>query len=87
MDEKEIESKIIDIFVHKLKIDSNIVINTDFKLFSENGIDSLKFVKVIVEIENTFDIEVSDNDLNSTGSFVNIESITKYIINKLKNTN
>ncbi len=47
------------------------------------GINSLIFVKIVVNLESFFDFEFDDNDLNYE-RFQNVEAIYKYIKERVK---
>jgi acyl carrier protein len=48
----------------------------------ELGVNSTKFIKIVVAIEVEFDIEFCDEDLNY-GKFPNLESLVVYVQGKV----
>jgi acyl carrier protein len=70
--EKKIKSIVLD-RLDNLSIDE---INPMAKLTEDLGADSLTIVEIIMELEDTFDIEISDNDIDEKST---IDDIIKYI--------
>jgi acyl carrier protein len=52
------------------------------KTLQEIGIDSLKTVEMIAEIENTFKIHLTDKELNKK-TFQSVNNLIKVILKKL----
>lgn len=50
---------------------------------SSIGLNSVIFIKIVVDLENEFDIEFANEDLEY-GRFKNIQDICDYISNKLE---
>lgn len=50
--------------------------------FSELGINSVSFLKVVVAIETEFDFEFEDDDLNIS-NFKNLKSLANYVNTKI----
>ena len=77
----EIKSKILDIIIKtmNLDIDKSAVAGND--LIAELGINSVDALEIFVWIENEFDIQIDDDDLNSEliGS---LDSIADYVAKK-----
>lgn len=77
----EIKSKILDIIIKtmNLDIDKSTVAGND--LIAELGINSVDALEIFVWIENEFDIQIDDDDLNSEliGS---LDSIADYVAKK-----
>lgn len=73
----EIEKKVLEIF--KSVIENNMI--SDFNLdtaLSDIALNSLSFMKVIVQLEDDFDIEF-DDEMLWTEEFTNIKSVVNYI--------
>ena len=65
-------SRIKEIIIHKLGIEET-KITTDARFIEDLGADSLDTVELIMEFEEEFDIEISDEDaekLTTVGSSV-----------------
>lgn len=58
-------------------LDKNVAINID-TLLNEIGIDSLKYVELVIKLEEHYDIEITDNDLH-IGNFINIYKIIQLL--------
>ena len=69
-------------------VSKNALINAD-KVTEESwigrdhGIDSIKMVEMIINLEDEFDIEVDTSSL-SHQNFANIDLITEYVASKLE---
>lgn len=75
------KNKIINIVKkYSLKIYKDKRINK--KSFQDIGVDSLKTVEMITEIENKFKIQLSDKDLNKK-AFQSVDNFIKIILKKL----
>ena len=75
------KNKIINIVKkYSLKIYRDKRINK--KAFQDIGVDSLKTVEMITEIENKFKIQLSDKDLNKK-AFQSVDNFIKIILKKL----
>lgn len=77
------KEKVIDIIKETLGIDSSREI-TGATDISSLGINSLNFLRIIVEIEETFDVEFDDNELNFD-YFSTIDSVITLIEGKKNN--
>lgn len=64
----DIESTIKTIIIEQLNIELDKTMILQDTNLQEAGMDSIKFIKMIVEIENTFDIEYPDEKLLITES-------------------
>lgn len=75
-------SKILDIIKNKSSktIQNNITEETEI---SSNGIDSISYFNILVELENEFSFEFEDNKILYKG-FKNVEEIIDYILKKSK---
>ncbi|MFE9279639.1 acyl carrier protein [Paenibacillus glucanolyticus] len=82
MSQSEVESKlkklIIDTLGDELSLDN---LEPEDK-FEELGINSVIFIKTVVMIEGTFDIEFEDDDLD-VNNFVDLKSLTKHVYSKI----
>lgn len=77
-----IEKKIVQIVIENINMPKSMeTIGLDMKL-SDIGINSITFIKIIVAIENEFDIEFSDEDLNCD-KFPDLECLISYVKNKI----
>ncbi|MGE5632568.1 MAG: acyl carrier protein [Caulobacteraceae bacterium] len=81
MDKAEISKKVKEIIIKSLglKKDSSEIIGQD--LIAELGINSIDALEIFVWIENTFEIQISDEDL-SAELIASLEGLTDYIYNK-----
>ncbi len=85
MDKKEIKSKLIDMLAMLFPdsgVDKDVLEYTD--LMDDLGMDSITFISIVVEIEDIFEITVSD-DLLLIENFRNVDSIIQ-IVEDAKNT-
>ena len=73
--------KIVDDIADEKYIDNETQLNT--KLI-ELGIDSLRFIRLIVQLEEEFDIEFDDNDL-MLENFKDIQMLITYISDRKRN--
>ncbi len=74
----EIVEQIATIIETNIDFIHNIGMNDDLE---ELGINSLSFIRIVVEIEEKFNLEFEDGDL-SYEKFSTIEDIANYIIEK-----
>ena len=75
----EMKEKIINIFrKHCEFLDDDF----DDKQLEELGIDSLTFIKVVVELENQFGFEFDDDDLDYK-KFPHLDNVCDYINEKI----
>ena len=61
-DRGEVYSALKDTLVDKLKVDSG-TITEDANLFEDLGLDSIDLMTVVMAVEERFNIEVSDEEL------------------------
>ena len=61
---------------------SEVLVETSTDNIIEAGMDSLKIIKLIIEIEEHFDFEFDDDDLTMT-NFVSIDTIAELVTSKL----
>ncbi len=61
MDKAAIKSKIVDIIAEKLGIEKDIIV-PEAHVIDDLGADSLDVVELIMALEETFDIEIPDED-------------------------
>ena len=79
---KEIEMKLVEILkenIPMLKGDAEKILKQDLKSLQVN---SLNFIKIIVTIEDTFDIEFEDSQFNQD-FFGRIENLVDIITQKM----
>lgn len=91
LNQNQIGEKIIRIIMENLpedidpdipyEVPSEITLNTTI---DELNLSSIEFIKIIVELEETFDLEF-DNEMLLFESFTDITSISQYIIRKKSN--
>src|SRR5215217_5861714 len=55
----DVESKIRDILIKRFQVADN-VINTDAEFKKDLGLDSLDVMELVIELENAFNIVISD---------------------------
>lgn len=91
LSKNEIGEKIIKIIMETLpeKIESDISYEAPHDITLETTIDelnlsSIDFIKIIVEMEEVFDLEF-DNEMLLFEAFTDISSISEYIIRKQLN--
>ena len=70
-----IADQIAEIVKRVLKLPSDTFINSDINLFTK-GLDSLKMIEMIVDLEAAFKIEFNDDDLQGK-NFSSIDAITQ----------
>lgn len=80
MKKKEIEAKVIAT-VQTLSDSTQI---KEDSILEDIGITSLKFIRLVVELEKECKMRFEDNDIN-VSLFNNIQDITNYIWNKKNN--
>lgn len=76
-----IEKKIIEIFRVAINISKDINITPDV-FINTLEVNSLNFLKIIVEIEDSFDIEFDDEELNFN-RFNSIKDIAELVKKKI----
>ena len=79
MDKKEIKSKLIDMLAMLFPdsgVDKDVLEYTD--LMDDLGMDSITFISIVVEIEDVFEITVSD-DLLLIENFRHVDSIIQIV--------
>ncbi|MGE5631459.1 MAG: acyl carrier protein [Caulobacteraceae bacterium] len=75
-----IEKKVLDIVIRYLGDDESSCESIKNNL---SEVDSITFIKIVVSLENEFDIEF-DDDMLSVAKFLTIKSIAEYIESKIK---
>jgi len=81
MKDIEIQEKIIKIVERILYIDS---VKTNSLLMKDLGADSLDIVELIMDIEETFEVEIPDSEAKDFGDDITIEDLVKLVQTKLK---
>ena len=78
MDRKKIQDQLITIYKNFLDKEkyTELTLNTQL---NELNINSVDFIKIIIEIENTFDFEFDDDAL-APGTFQTIQDVYNYVI-------
>lgn len=71
------EEKVINIICQAITLESDIVITVD-TLLSDLPFDSIKFIKMVVALENEFDFEFDDEKLLFT-QFQTVKSLIEYV--------
>lgn len=70
-----------------LKVIKEIIENDDINLnqsLKEIGCNSITFVKLVVQIEEIYNIEF-DDDVLMVDKFSSVDSLVKYIVQKIEN--
>jgi acyl carrier protein len=75
-----IEQKLKEIIANELDVNMDIdEIDSEISLYEDGvGLDSISIVNLIVQIEEKFQIEFLEADMNS-GTFSSISALAKYI--------
>lgn len=81
VDFNEIQERVIEVVSRNAVFNADKV-NESSQIRQDHGIDSIKIVELVVDLEEEFDIEV-DNSSLSFDNFATIELITNYVIDKL----
>lgn len=71
------EEKVINIICQAITLESDIVITVD-TLLSDLPFNSIKFIKMVVALENEFDFEFDDEKLLFT-QFQTVKSLIEYV--------
>ena len=79
MSEKEIYAKIVEIIQEHDS--SKLHITPELNLKEELGVDSVDLMEFIINLEEAFDIEIPDEDMDN---FKTISDVVTYIHEKLK---
>lgn len=61
---KDIEEKLLEILKNNSKVENLEARDLNEITFNEIGVNSLNFIKIIVELEEAFDIEFDDEQIN-----------------------
>lgn len=81
IDTSTVKEKVIDIVRRNAVLNTDMV-NENSDIRRDHGIDSIKMVELVVDLEEEFDIEVDSCSL-SFDNFANIERITSYVLKKI----
>lgn len=76
------EQKIVEI-IQKVTDNPNLTIDNNIDLIEEDVIDSLAFIELITELEDTFNIEIQPSQIPSQ-TWRNIESIIQMVKEKME---
>lgn len=79
MSEKEIYAKIVEIIQEHDS--SKLHVTPELNLKEELGVDSVDLMEFIINLEEAFDIEIPDEDMDN---FKTISDVVVYIHEKLK---
>ena len=79
MSEKEIYAKIVEIIQEHDS--SKLHVTPELNLKEELGVDSVDLMEFIINLEEAFDIEIPDEDMDN---FKTISAVVAYIHEKLK---
>ena len=71
--------KIVEIIRDQLGLEEDVKIEKETSLMKDLEVDSLDAVEVIMKIEDEFDIEIPDEDINT---FKNLGDIADYVESK-----
>ncbi len=71
----EIHQKLIEIISDELEVDRSLV-RPEARFTEDLGADSLDFVEIIMRVEDDFDIDVKDEDIDK---FTTVEEVGNYI--------
>lgn len=82
MNKEEIILKIKKIIGETTDIENSEALISTEDLINEKGINSMDAISILVAVEDTFEIEVDDQDL-SAELVRTIDNIADYVINKL----
>lgn len=76
MNPASIESKVISIISEQLSLPEDDI-KSDSRFVDDLGADSLDIVELIMEMEEEFDIEIQDEDIEKMAS---VQDVVNYII-------
>ncbi|MGA9647911.1 acyl carrier protein [Pedobacter sp.] len=72
----DIESKMMHLLVDRFQIDNNLIESgAEFK--KDLGLDSLDLMELVIELENAFNIQISDEDAASILTFADAVNCVK----------
>lgn len=83
----QLHEKIIEIFKENIPEEIEGEINTEITLettLDELNLSSIDFIKIVVELEEAFDLEF-ENEMLLYEAFTDITSVSEYIIRKQSN--
>lgn len=80
MNRKTVEGKVIDIITDQLSLRED-EIQADSRFVDDLGADSLDIVELIMEMEEEFDVEIPDEDIEN---MLSVKDVIDYILNNLK---
>lgn len=86
MNDKDIESKLKEIFIQALNIDVDPQVLTRDEPIIDNGIlDSILVLNLVAGVELEFGFEIDDDELNET-ILISIGTLAEFVEQKLKAT-
>lgn len=80
MNIEEIRKQLIEVIKEVVKLDTGLEIPTD-NLFDSLEMDSLMAIELLVSVEQRFEIEIDDEDLNMD-LLESLDSLLDYIVKK-----
>lgn len=83
MNIEEIKEKLIDVIKEVVKLDTEAEVPAD-NLFESLAMDSLMAIELLVSVEQRFEIEIDDEDLN-VDLLKSLDNLLNYIIKKKQN--
>lgn len=81
LDYNSIKERVLEV-VRRNSLFNADKVNEKSVLRADHGIDSIRLVEMVVDLEDEFNIEVDTTSL-SYENFASIELIIKYVVNKL----
>lgn len=79
----EIENKIIEIVVKYCELENVAEILTQTGDLAELGINSISFIKIVVDLETEFDFEFEDEALDYS-KFQKLDQLIDYIVEQVR---
>lgn len=81
MTKQEIYRKVVSVICEKTKLNEGVLsINTNFQ--NDLGLNSMRLVESIVEVEETFDVEIPDRKLSKIRT---IGNLVDFLSEKIRN--
>lgn len=78
LSKEEIKDKVLDVLTNTAKLDKSNI-SSDSKLVDDLGLDSFDAINLMFDIENAFEIEVPDTDVQLLKS---VNDIVEYVYSK-----
>ncbi len=80
MDRTDIRTKVVTILAHILKVSKETI--TDESTLESLGADSLNRVQIVMELEDAFNIEISDDDAEKFTTVQQTVDIIQHLLQK-----